>query len=425
MTDGADAAAQSSPSVAAPSADPKSQRGVAGTIWSAMGLVGSLFSRGNKNDFEKRLQHLSKEEVSVHSRLKLRTQRWRKLARVMIIYSVVGEALALGFAILSTRSADLPWQVRAIRALPVFALPAVVTLLYSTCAGYHRMMERKDQERLERLKAERQEKINELKEKTNYYITQQLIQQYDPDPAAKAAAASILASKLGAESGLKLAYAAGLASKDDLAAQGMSTGTPKDQTAPGGSLDGDPIDSVGLRNRRPQQRRESVGPASSQGMQRMEGFAQENNVPGAMGTSEVWDEQGMDVKPPRNRASDGGWVARLAAMLVGEDPTQCYALICKKCHAHNGLAKKEDYQYIQYYCPHCRTLNGTAPAGGGLQLNDDVGEMSPNQEQAKAMSPVEASRSNNPEISNSAAPALVSQLISGELDHTNSSEESS
>jgi hypothetical protein len=70
-------------------------------------------------------------------------------------------------------------------------------------------------------------------------------------------------------------------------------------------------------------------------------------------------------------------------------------------------------------------LNGTAPAGGGLQLNDDVGEMSPNQEQAKAMSPVEASRSNNPEISNSAAPALVSQLISGELDHTNSSEESS
>ena len=36
--------------------------------------------------------------------------------------------------------------------------------------------ERKDQERLERLKAERQEKINELKEKTNYYITQQLIQ---------------------------------------------------------------------------------------------------------------------------------------------------------------------------------------------------------------------------------------------------------
>jgi hypothetical protein len=49
------------------------------------------------------------------------------------------QALALGFAIISTRSTELPWQVRALRALPVFALPAVVTLLYSTCASYHRM----------------------------------------------------------------------------------------------------------------------------------------------------------------------------------------------------------------------------------------------------------------------------------------------
>lgn len=276
------------------------------------------------------------------------------------------------------------------------------------------MMERKDQERLERLKAERQEKINELKEKTNYYITQQLIQQYDPDPAAKAAAASILASKLGAESGLKLAYAAGLASKDDLAAQGVNAGATPNE---GAATEREAADSVGLRQRRPgQQRRGNVGPASSRGtLPGMEGFAKEDIVPGGMGTSEVWDEQGMDVKPPRNRASDGGWVARLAAMLVGEDPTQCYALICKNCHAHNGLAKKEDYQYIQYYCPHCRTLNGTRPAGDGLQLNDDVGE-----EQAKAVSPIEGSQSNN-----SGAPALVSQLISGELDHGNSSEESS
>ena len=36
--------------------------------------------------------------------------------------------------------------------------------------------DRKDQKTLERLRAERQEKIDELKEKTNYYITQQLIQ---------------------------------------------------------------------------------------------------------------------------------------------------------------------------------------------------------------------------------------------------------
>lgn len=39
-----------------------------------------------------------------------------------------------------------------------------------------------------------------------------------------------------------------------------------------------------------------------------------------------------------NRDSFIGW---LAGMLVGEDPRQCYALICKQCCAHNGALHEE------------------------------------------------------------------------------------
>lgn len=66
------------------------QRG-GGWIWSALGFMGGLFSRAKKVDFEKRLQNLTQEEITVHSRLKKRTQNWRKVARALIIYSVVGE----------------------------------------------------------------------------------------------------------------------------------------------------------------------------------------------------------------------------------------------------------------------------------------------------------------------------------------------
>lgn len=38
--------------------------------------------------------------------------------------------------------------------------------------------------------------------------------------------------------------------------------------------------------------------------------------------------------------SFGGWFARIAALLVGEDPTQCYALICERCFMHNGIVLK-------------------------------------------------------------------------------------
>lgn len=86
-----------------------------------------------------------------------------------------------------------------------------------------------------------------------------------------------------------------------------------------------------------------------------------------------------------------------------------------------GLAKKEDYKYIQYYCPHCRTLNGTRPVEDGLSLTDEPAETSPKLELSKAIASVDGETL---EISNPAAPALVSQLISGELDNSDSSEES-
>lgn len=45
----------------------------------------------------------------------------------------------------------------------------------------------------------------------------------------------------------------------------------------------------------------------------------------------------VDHHYPQGPAShDGGWLARFAALLVGEDPTQSYALICGNCHMHNG-----------------------------------------------------------------------------------------
>lgn len=92
-----------------------------------------------------------------------------------------------------------------------------------------------------------------------------------------------------------------------------------------------------------------------------------------MEDQDAWEYQ-KEVEHHRGKPNEGGWIARLAAMLVGEDPSQCYALICANCHMHNGLAKKEDYNYITYYCPHCNALNksnhleggdGTERSGGG------------------------------------------------------------
>uniref|UniRef100_A0A1D1Y3A0 Uncharacterized protein At2g24330 n=2 Tax=Anthurium amnicola TaxID=1678845 RepID=A0A1D1Y3A0_9ARAE len=358
------------------SGERKQQRkGILARIWHGI-------FRGRDEDFEKRLQHLSKEEASVHARLQRRAHLWRKAARNIIVCSVLLEVIAVAYAVITTRSVDLNWQMRAIRVLPMFVLPILSSAIYAMLANLTRMFDRRDQKMLERLRAERQAKIDELKERTNYYTTQQLIQRYDLDPAAKAAAAAVLASKLGADTGLK-----------------VYVGDESKSNVPlGKSNDAQLVQSDGLRNRKqPHSRSQSTGSSTLQQF-----------------VSEVSPEVGPDgqaILAPTRRmvehysspgTNDGGWIARIAAMLVGEDPTQCYALICGNCRMHNGLARKEDYPYVTYYCPHCHALNGPRQSAE-IDSGPDSGKTSD-------LAPVNAITRNVSNASSSAETEVTSNL---------------
>ncbi|KAH6759832.1 integral membrane metal-binding family protein [Perilla frutescens var. frutescens] len=310
----------------------KKKKGVISRLWGAIFRV-----RGD--DFEKRLQHISKEEASVLARITRRSHSWRRTTRQFIVLSVVSEAIAVGCAIMTTRSLDLNWHMRALRVLPMFLLPVLCFITYSALSSFTKMRDSKDHKTLENLRAERQAKINELKEKTNYYTTQQLIERYDPDPAAKAAAATVLASKLGADSGLK-----------------VYVGDDSNPKAPAGkSNDVEFATTTGLRNRKQYQSKNSSMESGFTDLSE-EGMRSPTGVEGV----DVSQQHPMVVEHHSHagpNSHDGGWIARLAALLVGEDPTQSYALICGNCHMHNGLARKEDFPYITYYCPHCNALN--------------------------------------------------------------------
>lgn len=310
----------------------KKQKGFFSRIWNR------LF-RLHDDDFEKRLQHISKEEASVLARMNKRSQSWRRMTRNLILFSVIFEVIAVGYAVMTTRSVDLNWKMRASRILPMFLLPALSSLAYSGLVSFSRMCDRRDQKTLERLQAERQEKIDELKEKTNYYITQQLIQKYDSDPAAKAAAATVLASKLGADSGLKLYV------EDEPNLHGPT----------GKSSDIEPAQCKGLRSRK--QLHPKTVSAGNTVVEQTDERMLENS--GITGPNSYLNNNQLVVghHQPGLSTSGGGWIGRFAALLVGEDSTQSYALICGNCYMHNGLARKEDFSNITYYCPHCNALN--------------------------------------------------------------------
>ncbi|KAG6411191.1 hypothetical protein SASPL_129269 [Salvia splendens] len=357
----------------------KKHKGVLSRLWAAVFGLGS-------NDFEKRLRHISKEEAAVLSRIAKRCQTSRRSTRQFIILSVILEAIAVVYAIMTTRSLDLNWRLRAFRVLPMFLLPVLFFVAYSAFRSYTKMRDAKDHKTLENLQAERQAKINELKEKTNYYTTQQLIQssvqRYDPDPAAKAAAATVLASKLGAETGLK-----------------VYLGDDSNPTATAGkSSDVEVAAAIGLRNRK-QSHSHTYSMESGFTDHSEEAMLTLSGVEGVRMSQQHAMVVEHHPQSGLHSHDHGGWIARVAALLVGEDPTQSYALICGNCHMHNGdqnpyccefaiyyivvnmlyvvviivgLARKEEFSYITYYCPHCNALNRQKEADDRLS-----GTMSP------------------------------------------------
>ena len=43
---------------------------------------------------------------------------------------------------------------------------------------------------------------------------------------------------------------------------------------------------------------------------------------------------------------DRGYMDRVVEYLVGDGPNNRYALICRQCQSHNGMALKEEFEYI-------------------------------------------------------------------------------
>ncbi|XP_069119845.1 endoplasmic reticulum junction formation protein lunapark-B-like isoform X3 [Argopecten irradians] len=56
---------------------------------------------------------------------------------------------------------------------------------------------------------------------------------------------------------------------------------------------------------------------------------------------------------PRERSTTD----RLLEYLVGDGPQNRFALICRYCHSHNGMALKEEFEYLSFRCCYCYQMN--------------------------------------------------------------------
>ncbi|KAH8289820.1 hypothetical protein KR054_011513 [Drosophila jambulina] len=50
-------------------------------------------------------------------------------------------------------------------------------------------------------------------------------------------------------------------------------------------------------------------------------------------------------------------LVRFLDFILGDGPQNRFGMICKECHAHNGMLPKEEYEYAAFWCSACNVLN--------------------------------------------------------------------
>nr|CAD7193773.1 unnamed protein product [Timema douglasi] len=317
-------------------------------------------------------------------------QRQRKVVGQLIVFSV-GLYVIFAFVFyFCFFAAELRDQI--IYLIPLLVFPILVLCLRRLLKWYYHRKLLHNHDQLSDMRNQKKKLLEEVMEKETYKVAKQILEKFAPDQLRK--------------------------TQGIPASPQVRPPLPRPQLAlPPGS-----VSEVELRRR-------SMGQFPHQ--PRMSISSNTNSPPGLaiMGQS---NGQGYPRPPslvgpgppmprpvfPRERS----YLDKMVEYLLGDGPGNRYALICKQCESHNGMALKEEFEYFSFRCCYCyfwnpaRKQRPTAPAltppvkdpssenSSSSELNSasDSEEADDPEEkkESKVEKPSKAQQENVPELSN-------------------------
>ncbi|KDR84493.1 hypothetical protein GALMADRAFT_133778 [Galerina marginata CBS 339.88] len=275
-----------------------------------MSFIRRMFAKKNEEDYETILSNLANDIQKRQLQLSEIRLRERRSTLVVTLYTLAAWVAYVSLWYLKalpdlkdgtyirTKSVE-----RIIKGIPVAVGPIVILFIRRVVQIWYKSKGDAEEKTLKELMKKRRDKVEEIKKKTNFYSTRDLIQKYD-EPS--------------------------------------SSPTPLRQRLPPGQIPPTTPQRVGGT---PNGKSVQQTPAPSASLQA--------HLSPATPT--------YPLAPPRKQ-----WYDKLADALLGDDdlniasPSSRYALICEKCFNHNGLVKESLWEDAQYVCPKCGHFNASA-----------------------------------------------------------------
>ncbi|NXP35866.1 LNP protein, partial [Leiothrix lutea] len=237
------------------------------------------------------------------------------------------------------------WTARLTMTLPFFAFPLIIWCIRTLLIFFFSKRTERNNDALEDLKSQKKKILEEVMEKETYKTAKLILERFDPESSAKETELPSAGTSATPRPGQEI--------RQRTAAQ-RNASTPPPATPKQGSPKS-PLPAS------PNVQRETS--ALSGLPERAAGPALQSNVlprrPGSPATS----VPGMGLHPPGPPLArpvlprERGVVDRVIEYLVGDGPQNRYALICQQCFSHNGMALKEEFEYVAFRCAYCFFLN--------------------------------------------------------------------
>lgn len=270
--------------------------------------MGLIFSRFKKRATAFQVLEDIEEKISSIEKFRIFTeQRQKKIVGHLILYSVALYVLAAFVFYFYFVPASL--RERVFYIIPLLIFPVIVVFLKRLVTWYYRRQLTQNQRMLSDLRAEKKKILDDVMEKETYKVAKEILEKFAPDQLKK--------DVIGNPHENKVALMSPIATQ----LKQRNTGNIQNVCLPVPTL---------------QQSRSNTPPA----------------LP-SNGQSNV--RRMMPARPILDR--DRTFIDRLVEYLVGDGPNNRYALICKACNSHNGMALKEEFPFIAFRCCYCGSLN--------------------------------------------------------------------
>ncbi|XP_052004135.1 endoplasmic reticulum junction formation protein lunapark-A-like [Xyrauchen texanus] len=226
---------------------------------------------------------------------------------------------------------------KLIVASPFMVFPLFVWLLRKLLIVlYNKRTERND-EKLEELKAEKKKILEQVMETETYKNAKLILERFDPESKKKLELESQpISQPVTPRQGQELRQRHMTpcpTGRPPLAPVNATAASPAPLSAPGGPPE------------------KNLSTSTPHGLIRRPGTLTGTPAPGMAN---------HPPGPPLTRPilpRDRGAMDRVIEYLVGDGPQNRYALICQQCSSHNGMALKEEFEYVAFRCAYCYFLN--------------------------------------------------------------------